>query len=330
VDAVSEAGALVDGFLALVGLKARPDALSRLMTIFRPGSRACRCLAASAHGVRPATVSMFNADEYDTNNAEISIESVQRFNKVDRVEIIDPGEGYADPPTVVFEAAIPGPTATGTAALDAGGRVAGVELTEHGWYDAMCPAVRFEGPCTRPATGRVVMGLVLRSGVSVTMFTQPDQGESACFFGRATGGGTGAAIYKLNWRLRPDGWEDWVRSPQGAAEFGTTDASFAVLAVAGMWGSPIMSNAYVATLGARGKGHLVQPEDGVFDNRRAFEIGTHQLDAPNVNQTLWMELNGSMMVTRLFFPSGGQLYADDAGTLWYLGPRGTATPLARP
>lgn len=327
---MSEAGARVDRLLARVGLKARRDALSRLMTIFRPGTRGRRCLAASAHGVRPATVSMFNGDEYDTNNAELSIESVQRFNRVGRVEITDPGEGYAEPPAVVFEAAVPGPTATGTAILDADGRVSGVELAEHGWYNAMRPAVRFEGPCDRPATGRVVMGIVTRTGISVTMFTQNDQGESSCILARQIGGGSGVTSYKLNWRLRPEGWEDWVRSPQGAGEFGTTDASFAVLGVAGMWGSPVMSNAFVATLGARGKGYLVQPENGVFDNRRAFEIGTHQIDAPNVNQTAWLELNGSMMVTRLYFPSGGQLYADGAGTLWYLGPRGTATPLARP
>jgi len=139
-----------------------------------------------------------------------------------------------------------------------------------------------------------------RTGISVTSYTEPDDGgdTSAGLFIQ-TGGGNALSAYKSH-LLRPDPEEftDYSSSAGGACEFGTADGQFAVNVVSG---GQIGGSNSLRSVGLRARidnsvsdGIIVEPGDGVFDTRLAFVIGQMQTNAAPVNSRGYWLLNGQI------------------------------------
>lgn len=142
---------------------------------------------------------------------------------------------------------------------------------------------------------------ILRTGLHIRSYTQPDNGaDTSGLLVASSGGGPGVAIFKAS-GLRPTGYTDYSTSPLPALEVASADAGAAILASAGKsdWGPPLRAPAILAALGAslganQSDGILIMPADGAFDARLGLVVGTSSNNAAPVNVTAKLLLNGDL------------------------------------
>ncbi len=138
-------------------------------------------------------------------------------------------------------------------------------------------------------------GTITRSCLGVDIYSEPDNGgDTSGILVRCVGGGPCLTAYKASGMRRP-GLTDQSLSPQPAIEVGTSDAGPAIIASAGVgnWGVSKTNEAIEARLGsATSIGHLVWPNDNVYDSRIAYAIGAPQANAQPVNVTYKVLANG--------------------------------------
>lgn len=147
-------------------------------------------------------------------------------------------------------------------------------------------------------------GTIIRTGIDIRIFTQPDNGgDTSGLLISQTGGGNGATIYH-NTFVKPVGYADYSAAVGVALETGTSDQSSAILAIAGLkYATQLVDNAstgiHVRLDAPNAKGINVWPGQGVADGREAISVGQYNLGAPTNPLYFGVKINGITTISAL-------------------------------
>lgn len=159
---------------------------------------------------------------------------------------------------------------------------------------------------------------IIRTGLHVKVYTEPDNGgDTSGILVAQTGGGSGLSVYKLH-NLRPTGFTNYSSSIQGAAEFGTGDQSFAGLFISGSQlggANTDRSHSIQARIdNSVSDGIIINPQNGTFDSRYGLVVATPQINSAPINIKAALLLNGKMSLGAMSTPDSRFTVNDNASS----------------
>ena len=170
---------------------------------------------------------------------------------------------------------------------------------------------------------------IKKTGLQASAYTLADNGgDTSAVHAAQYGGGYGLTAYKISATNRGAGFTE--RATDGhAAEFGITDAGSALSLQVGGRDAPHAGQGLMIQINnVFGKGIVVQPRDGSYDDREAFVVGAMAMSAtnapnPTTSQKFLITLEGAYTAPRGVITGAGQSAASyttarTKNEKWYL------------